>query len=154
MSQRVACPGCRATLPVPEQFLGKQVRCGKCDCTFVAEPPAPPEAPEPSKGPGPQEEELLTVLPAENPRPPHLARSGREEWPGAVSEGQLRRPRVQRGAQYDPFPPRPWLRIVLLIIALVVGVPVLCFFGPQVLFVILWFNGVPRGTSVGPKPVT
>ncbi len=39
MSETISCPGCAATFVVSPQILGKQVRCRKCQQTFVASLP-------------------------------------------------------------------------------------------------------------------
>jgi len=45
MPEQVRCPSCNAALRVPENLLGKNVRCPKCQTTFLAEleEPAEPE---------------------------------------------------------------------------------------------------------------
>ncbi len=37
MPEQVRCPSCNAALRVPENLLGKNVRCPKCQTTFLAE---------------------------------------------------------------------------------------------------------------------
>jgi predicted Zn finger-like uncharacterized protein len=48
MPQAVSCPSCASRLRIPEQALGKRVRCPNCNYSFVAEgqaaPPADPPA--------------------------------------------------------------------------------------------------------------
>jgi predicted Zn finger-like uncharacterized protein len=43
MPEQVHCPSCNAALRVPESLLGKNVKCPKCQTTFVAETEAPAE---------------------------------------------------------------------------------------------------------------
>jgi predicted Zn finger-like uncharacterized protein len=45
MPEQVRCPSCNAALRVPENLLGKNVKCPKCQTTFLAEmeEPAQPE---------------------------------------------------------------------------------------------------------------
>lgn len=49
MPEQVACPSCGATLRVPETLLGKNVKCPKCQTTFLAETQAPAEPEEPEE---------------------------------------------------------------------------------------------------------
>lgn len=55
----VECPACMATLKVPEDKLGKKIRCPKCSEVFVAEASEevedfePDDEPRPSRGKGP-----------------------------------------------------------------------------------------------------
>jgi predicted Zn finger-like uncharacterized protein len=43
MPEQVRCPSCHAALRVPDALLGKNVKCPKCETTFVAETEAPAE---------------------------------------------------------------------------------------------------------------
>jgi predicted Zn finger-like uncharacterized protein len=45
MPEQVRCPSCNSALRVPESLLGKNVKCPKCEATFLAqmEEPAQPE---------------------------------------------------------------------------------------------------------------
>src|SRR5258708_22996074 len=47
MSLLVECPSCGKKLKVPDNLVGRQVRCADCANAFVAEAPAP--APPPSR---------------------------------------------------------------------------------------------------------
>jgi len=44
MPEQVRCPSCDATLRVPDTLLGKNVKCPKCQTTFLAETEAPEES--------------------------------------------------------------------------------------------------------------
>ena len=66
MPVTVPCPKCGTNLRVPDDAVGKRVKCSKCATAFVAEPPAegagvqaaPPEPPaSPRKRPRPRDEE-------------------------------------------------------------------------------------------------
>jgi predicted Zn finger-like uncharacterized protein len=84
MPIKVECSGCGATLRVPDEMLGRKVRCPKCDNTFTAaEPESAPPPPPP-----PREERR------DEPPPPPL-RSGsrdydddRDSGPGSGSRGK------------------------------------------------------------------
>ena len=43
MPEQVRCPSCNATLRVPDTLLGKNVKCPKCQTTFLAETEEPAE---------------------------------------------------------------------------------------------------------------
>lgn len=43
----VTCPRCGSQLELADQYLGREVRCGGCEGTFVANPDRPPDAPAP-----------------------------------------------------------------------------------------------------------
>lgn len=43
MPEQVRCPSCDATLRVPDTLLGKNVKCPKCQTTFLAETETPEE---------------------------------------------------------------------------------------------------------------
>ena len=74
MPEQIRCPECDATLRVPDNLLGKSVKCPKCQTTFTAEldGPAEPEriVKEPSRAssrrPSPPVEEEDEELPPED----------------------------------------------------------------------------------------
>src|SRR5581483_5743396 len=43
MPEQIRCPECDATLRVPDNLIGKAVKCPKCQTTFTAELDAPEE---------------------------------------------------------------------------------------------------------------
>src|SRR5262252_2994910 len=69
MSLRLDCPGCHVTYSVPDELRGKNVRCVRCQRTFLAPPAGPPE------------EEPLDVVPADEPAP---VSAGLQSHPGRV----------------------------------------------------------------------
>ena len=89
MPEQVRCPSCNATLRVPDTLLGKNVKCPKCQTTFVAETDAPDESegivrePVPSsrRRPSPPPEEFDDEPPpeeeADEDRPRRRRRRGR-----------------------------------------------------------------------------
>jgi S1-C subfamily serine protease len=62
MPFRVQCPGCQASLALPDTAAGKQARCQRCQKVFVVAPPKPK----------PPEEEQLELVDA--PQPPRARR--------------------------------------------------------------------------------
>jgi predicted Zn finger-like uncharacterized protein len=79
MPEVVSCPDCQSKLRVPDNLLGKKVKCPKCSNAFTAvaeRPAAPPAAARPRKPapPPPEEEE------EEAPRPRKPARRQEEEF--------------------------------------------------------------------------
>lgn len=53
MPEQVRCPSCDATLRVPDNLLGKNVKCPKCQKTFTAEMDEPEELEEVGREPAP-----------------------------------------------------------------------------------------------------
>ncbi|HEY7313491.1 MAG TPA: zinc-ribbon domain-containing protein [Gemmataceae bacterium] len=49
MPEQVSCPSCGAALRIPENLLGKNVKCPKCQTTFLAQTQAPAEPEEPEE---------------------------------------------------------------------------------------------------------
>jgi len=53
----VTCPFCQEKGRIPENFMGKRIKCGKCSNKFLVTPPA-------SKGEGVKAEKVETLAPA------------------------------------------------------------------------------------------
>lgn len=79
MPEQVRCPSCNATLRVPDTLLGKNVKCPKCQTTFLAEleepegivrEPAPSARRPPSPPPDEFEEEPPPEEEEDEDRPP------------------------------------------------------------------------------------
>ncbi|HZY85733.1 MAG TPA: trypsin-like peptidase domain-containing protein, partial [Gemmataceae bacterium] len=106
MTIRIVCSGCGAAYQVPDNLLGKKVKCRKCEQGIAVAPapvhvPAPPAesaprpaaapppaaAPQPRKAP-PPEDEVLSVLPA-TPRPARR-RAEEDEAPPRPAKGPRR----------------------------------------------------------------
>src|SRR5206468_2749288 len=49
MSLVSECPSCGQKLKVPDNLVGKKVRCSKCAGTFLAEAPSAPAPPAPAR---------------------------------------------------------------------------------------------------------
>jgi hypothetical protein len=81
----VSCPSCGKKLKVPDNLIGKPVRCADCAGTFTAESPA--AAPPPS-----------SRVPASAPRPPADDMDDDDDRPGPRSRGGRRDP----NANYAP----------------------------------------------------
>ncbi len=80
----IPCPECEKVLNVPEQVLGKKIKCKDCGCAFVAEPPK--KAVKPSKPGGaakPKKPEPEPEPKKEEPKKP-AARYADEDDDGAV----------------------------------------------------------------------
>jgi predicted Zn finger-like uncharacterized protein len=126
MSTVIDCPSCRRKLRVPEEFVGKAVRCPTCGETFDAAAPAasppPPAAPEPAPAPPPapaaEPSPILTVpiklelddpaapapaageKPPKQEAPPRREREKREER----DDRDDRRPPRRRRRDFEPCP--------------------------------------------------
>jgi predicted Zn finger-like uncharacterized protein len=97
MPEQIRCPDCDATLRVPDNLLGKSVKCPKCQMTFTAEldEPAEPEriTKEPSRASSPRpsppaEEDEDEEVPPEDEdeeRPRRRRRRGRRSSAEAES---------------------------------------------------------------------
>jgi predicted Zn finger-like uncharacterized protein len=106
MPEQIRCPSCDATLRVPENLLGKNVKCPKCQTTFLAEldAPAEPEAPPPStarRRPSlPEDEEGIADEPIpKSRRRPAPADEDEEELPPEEDEDRPRRRKRRRGGR-------------------------------------------------------
>jgi predicted Zn finger-like uncharacterized protein len=97
----INCPSCSRTLRVPDDLLGKNVKCPTCGTTFTASAEAPP----------PEEEEPAARAPARAPAPP----------PDDDEERDERRPRRLRRSSLEPH--RGPLVLVLGILGLLVFAP-------------------------------
>ncbi|HTU18653.1 MAG TPA: zinc-ribbon domain-containing protein [Gemmataceae bacterium] len=85
MPEQVRCPSCSATLRVPDTLLGKNVKCPKCQTTFVAETEAP------------EESERIVHEPARSSRRPQAPPPDEfEEEPPPEEEEDEDRPRRRR----------------------------------------------------------
>ena len=118
MSTVIDCPSCRRKLRVPEEFLGKSVRCPTCSETFdaVASAPeaSPPAAAETDAAVAVEPSPLMTVplkLELDEPAAAAAARrrgaaqGGPAAAPRAGTRGRGRR-RPRRAAPATPVPPR------------------------------------------------
>src|SRR5437764_749206 len=106
MAEIVNCPQCDRKLRVPDELLGKKVKCPTCGETFTAEvaEPSPPPPPEPRRPEGP---------------PPGVAgpRDVEADDEDDQREGALGRPRQRR---YDVRPHRGPLILILGILSILV----------------------------------
>lgn len=106
----VDCPSCNRKLRVPDDLLGKKVKCPTCSTTFTAEEAAAPP-PEP-----PVEEEVEERVPARRPAAPppdEYAEDEEEEDEG------YERPRRRRRRRSYSVPHRGSLVLVLGILSVV-----------------------------------
>jgi len=78
MPNTIHCPSCGRELRVPDELIGKKVKCPACATTFTASV-AGPEAAPPSPGPEPGYEE--TPAPTRRPRPAGPEGEYEEELP-------------------------------------------------------------------------
>ncbi len=116
MPEIISCPKCERKLRVPEDLLGKKVKCPTCATTFTAEaaaaapPPAPPEAQEEQVQERPQRRR-----PAEEEHEveerPQRRRAAEEEFEGGE------RPRRRSRGDFQPH--RGGLILTLGILSLV-----------------------------------
>ena len=116
MPEIIACPECARKLRVPEDLLGKLVKCPTCSLTFTAELPAPPP---PAATP---------YDAAPPPRTPDdvaapVRRRGRDDGDDDDDDYPRRR---RRRVRRDALPHRGTLILILGILSIVI-----CgFFGP------------------------
>jgi hypothetical protein len=101
MPFRVACPHCGSASLLPDDLLGKPVRCSNCRQAFAVKPPAAQQA---------QQAQPAEAAPAAKPRKPAAgaARSGIQAHPGRAAPP--RRPEPAPAAKRRPAsppPPRP-----------------------------------------------
>jgi predicted Zn finger-like uncharacterized protein len=95
------CPSCSRKLNVPEDLLGKNVRCPSCGTTFMANEapggpqPRPPARPAP---PSPPEEEERVASEPRRPRP-RLEDEDYDREPLRYDEDYDDRPRRRRGPE-------------------------------------------------------
>lgn len=95
MPIKCECTGCGATLRVPDEMLGRKVRCPKCQMTFTAAEPesAPPPPREEYRDEPPPREEYRDDPP---PPPPAPSRSSRD-----YDDEPESRPSRARSSNYD-----------------------------------------------------
>src|SRR5260370_11090463 len=98
----VACPSCGRKLKVPDELMGKEVRCADCAGTFLAEKP-PPAAP-------PQSSALV----------PARTRDRDDEFDDDDRDDRRARRRSRRSSDWEPH--RGGMLLAFGIISLVVGV--------------------------------
>ena len=91
MPNTIHCPSCGRELRVPDELIGKKVKCPACATTFTASV-AGPEAAPPSPGPEPGYEE--TPAPTRRPRP--AAPEAEYEEPEEDYDRPARRPKAFR----------------------------------------------------------
>jgi predicted Zn finger-like uncharacterized protein len=116
MPEIIACPECTRKLRVPDDLLGKAVKCPTCGLAFTAELPAPPPPPTTPYDAAP---------PPRTPDDVGSPRSRREQDPWDDDDDFPRR-RRRRRVRRDAVPHRGTLILVLGILSIVV-----CgFFGP------------------------
>jgi hypothetical protein len=125
MSTLIDCPSCGRKLRVPNDFLGKSVRCPTCAETFRApESVVPPAAPEPAPAASPEEpapalnvalkleldDEPAAGPPPAPPPPRESPRRTEDEKPRRRRERDLEdddeddRPRRRRRGEFEPCP--------------------------------------------------
>src|SRR5260370_7054686 len=101
MQNTVPCPSCQRELRVPDQLLGKLVKCPACSTTFTANLSGPVS---------PMSEEVIPETYPLYQRPPPLEDIPGE--PGDVEEDENYEPRPSRPTTRRPFPsnhPAPML---------------------------------------------
>jgi hypothetical protein len=93
MAVFVACPSCSVKLNIPENFLGKKVRCASCSTVFQAKQDvAPPD-------PAPAESAPAPPAPAEAPLEQHVT----EDLPPAPLQEEEAAPLDDRGPGYEDY---------------------------------------------------
>ena len=149
----VSCPLCETKLTLPEEFLGKQVKCAKCDGVFEA-PTTAPASQDPSEG-----SERIREAPGDSSSPDRdfekipCPRCGERIYADAdrcrfcgedLDEFDDRRWEQRRGARRDSEPHRAPTIQALGIISIVCSVFVPCCGLIGVLFCIAGLScGIP-----------
>jgi predicted Zn finger-like uncharacterized protein len=87
MPEQVRCPECNAALRVPDNLLGKNVKCPKCQTTFTA------ETDEPAESEGIVREPRPSSARRRPPPPEEIEEDELEEVPDEEYEERPRRPR-------------------------------------------------------------
>jgi predicted Zn finger-like uncharacterized protein len=97
MPEIVQCPECQRKLKVPDNLLGKKVKCPTCGATFTAAGEAAAEpAPAPAPARRPRQEEAYEEEPAPPPREEYDEDEGDLE-----DRPRRRRRRRPRGGDYE-----------------------------------------------------
>ncbi|HEY7328534.1 MAG TPA: MJ0042-type zinc finger domain-containing protein [Gemmataceae bacterium] len=91
MPEQVRCPECNAALRVPENLLGKTVKCPKCQTTFTAETDEPVESERIVREPRPSSARRRP------PPPEEIEEDELEEVPDEEEEQEERPRRRRRG---------------------------------------------------------
>jgi predicted Zn finger-like uncharacterized protein len=118
MPEIVQCPECQRKLKVPDNLLGKKVKCPTCGATFTAASEAAPEpAPAPAPARRPRREEAYE----EEPAPPAREREDYEEDEGDLEDRPRRRRRRRRPIGDYEAPHRGGTILTLGILSIVVG---------------------------------
>src|SRR5438094_504099 len=112
------CPSCNRKLRVPEELLGKEVRCPTCGTTFTASGSSGEPSPPPARQP-PEEEEKPWEEPLDEPAPPKRRVPSRERDEDFDDEDDDDRPWRRSGRRRDLQPHRGSLILVLGILSLV-----------------------------------
>jgi len=95
MQNTIPCPNCQRELRVPDQLIGKLVKCPACSTTFTAslsEPSPPVDAETEQQTYRPQQEPPLEDVPEEpgqgeedyEPRPSRSGCNRRASWAGSL----------------------------------------------------------------------
>lgn len=92
MANTIHCPSCNRELRVPDELLGKKVKCPACSTTFTASVAPPEEAP-PASAPETGHEE-------EAPRPQRLRPAPRDEYQDEGADDDYDRPMGRQPKRY------------------------------------------------------
>ncbi len=79
MPETIKCQHCAAPLRLPNEFIGKEVRCPSCQRTFTAELPPPPPPPSSRPEPEPEPEPARRPEPRDSDRRPRRPRDDEDE---------------------------------------------------------------------------
>jgi predicted Zn finger-like uncharacterized protein len=125
MPSVIACPSCQKQLKVPDEYIGRNVKCPGCKETFMAQAEAKSAPPPP---PPPAQEEILEK-PRKKPAPPP---EEEEEAPrpakrrqAAVVDDDEEEERPSRRSRRGAFEPHRGVLILLLGIGALVFIPLL-----------------------------
>jgi predicted Zn finger-like uncharacterized protein len=112
MAEIVQCPQCDRKLRVPDDLLGKKVKCPTCGTMFVGEAGRPESSPEAEQPWPPPRPETPSAPPPDRPS----RRGRRAEDDGDDDHRPLRPP---RGPRRDSVPHRGTLVLILGILSIV-----------------------------------
>jgi predicted Zn finger-like uncharacterized protein len=122
MTTTTACPSCSRQLRVPEDLLGRLVKCPSCSHTFTAEASGAVEESETAADPSPMEAPLPTTVPRSREEPESRRRRPGDAEDDDGDDDYDDRPRRRRRKRGDYVPHRGSTILVLGILSLVLGI--------------------------------
>ena len=130
MAQTIQCPHCTQGLQLPEEFIGKSVKCPECQKAFRAELPAAPPGGTPPPLPGKDDKVPEWEKKPKGATPPPDDADDRDDRPRKKKKGPAT---SGRGSYFDPLtqryrkkePHRGMLILTLGILSFVICPPIM-----------------------------